>query len=77
LAYGTASVTFDTPDEALNEALTDCLPDKLEGGIQEMSLLAYILGKTDEGDLARIVATLPDSRPACRRFSKASTRPMT
>jgi hypothetical protein len=61
LAYGTASVAFDTPDEALNEALTDCLPDKLEGGIQELSLLAYILGKTDEGDLARIVDTLPDS----------------
>ena len=61
LAYGTASVTFDTPDEALNEALADCLPSKLEGGIQELSLLAYILGKTDEGDLARIVDTLPDS----------------
>jgi hypothetical protein len=61
LAYGTASVTFDTPDETLNEALTDCLPDKLEGGIQELSLLAYILGKTDEGNLARIVETLPDS----------------
>jgi hypothetical protein len=61
LAYGTASVTFDTPDEALNEALADCLPDKLEGGIQELSLLEYILGKTDEGGLARIVDTLPDS----------------
>lgn len=61
LAYGTASVTFDTPDEALNEALANCLPSKLEGGIQELSLLAYILGKTDEGDLARIVDTLPDS----------------
>ena len=61
LAYGTASVTFDTTDEALNEALTDCLPDKLEGGIQELSLLAYILGKTDEGGLARIVDTLPES----------------
>ena len=61
LAYGTASVTFDTPNEALNEALANCLPSKLEGGIQELSLLAYILGKTDEGDLARIVDTLPDS----------------
>ncbi|MDD3778471.1 MAG: hypothetical protein PHU76_01640 [Synergistaceae bacterium] len=61
LAYGAASVTFDTPDEGLNEALADCMPEKLEGGIQELSLLAYILGKTDEAGLARIVDTLPDS----------------
>ena len=61
LAYGTAAVTFDTPDEALNEALSDCLPDKLEGGVQELSLLAYVLGKTDEDDFTRIVDTLPEN----------------
>ena len=60
LAYGHASATFDTPDEALNEALAERLPEKVEGGVKELSLLAYILGKTDEEGLAKIRDSLPE-----------------
>ena len=59
LAYGHAIAAFDTPDEALNEALAERLPEKLDGGVKELSLLAYILGKTDEDGLAKLGESLP------------------
>jgi hypothetical protein len=60
IAYGHATVAFDTPDEALNEALAARLPEKLDGGVKELSLLVYILGKTDEDGLAKIKESLPE-----------------
>jgi hypothetical protein len=60
IAYGHATVAFDTPDEALNEALAARLPEKLYGGVKELSLLVYILGKTDEDGLAKIKESLPE-----------------
>ena len=61
LAYGTAAAAFDTPDKALNEALSNCLPEQIKGGIQELSLLAYILDRADEDGLARLKASLPET----------------
>jgi hypothetical protein len=60
LAYGHASAIFNTPDEALNEALAERLPEKLDGGVKELSLLAYILGKTNEDGLAKLKEFLPE-----------------
>lgn len=59
LAYGKVGVTFDTPDEALNQALSDSMPQ--EPNIKEMSLLAYILEKADDKKLAQIKETLPEN----------------
>ena len=58
IAYGTAAAFFDTPDEALNQALSDSMPQ--EAGIREMSLLAYILEKADNEKLAQIKEKLPE-----------------
>ena len=58
LAYGTAEVSFDTPDESLNQALSDNMPEK--AGIKELSLLAYILGKKDDNWLAQLQEKLPE-----------------
>lgn len=59
LAYGTAEVSFDTPDEALNQALSGNMPQ--EANIKEMSLLAYILGKKDDKWLAQLKEKLPEN----------------
>ena len=59
LAYGTAEVSFDTPDESLNQALSDNMPEK--AGIKELSLLAYILGKKDDNWLAQLQEKLPEN----------------
>lgn len=60
LAYGQAAVIVDTPDEELNEMLANCLPEKLDGGVQELSLLAYALGKMDEEQLSALKEHLPE-----------------
>ena len=59
LAYGTAEVSFDTPDEALNQALSGNMPQ--EANIKELSLLAYILGKKDDEWLAQLQEKLPEN----------------
>ena len=58
LAYGTAEAFFNTPDEALNQALSDSMPQ--EANIKEMSLLAYILEKADDEKLMQIKEKLPE-----------------
>lgn len=60
MVYVRASATFETPDAELNEALAGCLPETVEGGVKELSLLAYILGKTDDEGLTRIKESLPE-----------------
>jgi hypothetical protein len=57
LAYGKAEVSFDTSDEALNQALSGGMPQ--EANIKEISLLAYILEKADEEKLTQIKENLP------------------
>lgn len=59
IAYGKAEVCFDTPDEALNGALADRMPQ--EANIRELSLLAYILEKADEEKLAQIKEKIPEN----------------
>jgi hypothetical protein len=61
LAYGQAKAHFDTPDKELNEALTDRLPEEVEGGVKELSLLAYILDRKDAEWLAQLRDNLPES----------------
>ena len=60
LAYGQATVNFDTPDDGLNTALAGCMPNTADGGIKELSLLAVVVEKTDEEGIARIRASLPE-----------------
>jgi hypothetical protein len=40
--------------------LAERLPEKLDGGVKELSLLAYILGKTNEDGLAKPQEFLPE-----------------
>ena len=60
LAYGKVSVTFGTPDTELNEKLGSLMPNAVEGGVQELNLLAYILDRMDEKRLALLRDNLPD-----------------
>lgn len=61
LAYGKAAVTFETPDAELNEALEKCMPEEINGGLKELSLLAYILDRKDGEWLAQLREKLPES----------------
>jgi len=60
LAYGKVTATFETPDADLNEKLGSLMPNAVEGGIQELNLLAYILDRMDEKRLALLRDNLPD-----------------
>ncbi|WP_444658517.1 hypothetical protein ACRQV7_13270 [Caproiciproducens sp. R2] len=60
LAYGKATATFETPDADLNEKLGSLMPNAVEGGVQELNLLAYILDRMDEKRLALLRGNLPD-----------------
>lgn len=60
LAYGKATVEFATPDTELNEALNDLMAETVEGGVQELSLLAYLLGRMDDQRLELLRNNLPD-----------------
>ena len=75
LAYGKAAAVFDTPNAELNEALAECLTEEVVGGIKELSLLAYILGKADEETLARIKESLPERVGSAQDILKESYSP--
>ncbi len=60
LAYGKVTATFETPDAGLNEKLGSLMPNAVEGGVQELNLLAYILDRMDEKRLALLRDNLPD-----------------
>ena len=60
LAYGKVTATFETPDTELNEKLGSLMPNAVEGGVQELNLLAYILDRMDEKRLALLRDNLPD-----------------
>ncbi|KAF5069972.1 hypothetical protein DSECCO2_226950 [anaerobic digester metagenome] len=57
LTYGKATPSFDMPDAALNQALETSLPQEVR--MKELSLLAYILGKTDVAQLSELKNKLP------------------
>lgn len=60
LAYGAASIIFDTPDTGLNKALEKRMPESIEGGIEELNFLAHILNRMDDQRLAALRGNLPD-----------------
>ena len=60
LAYGAASITFDTPDKELNKALEERMPESIEGGVEELNFLAYTLRCMDDQRLAALRENLPD-----------------
>lgn len=60
LAHGRASVLFDTPDIELNEELNNRMPASIEGGAQELNLLAYVLERMGEQRLSLLKENLTD-----------------
>ncbi|NLU24860.1 MAG: hypothetical protein GXW99_09205 [Clostridiales bacterium] len=60
LAFGKASVTFETPDAVLNEKLGSLVLNAVEGGVQELNFLAFILDRMDKKRLALLRDNLPD-----------------
>lgn len=59
LARGTATVHMDTHDAELNEKLEQCLLPEIQGGVRELSLLAYMLGKMNTEQMSKLAAKLP------------------
>jgi hypothetical protein len=73
LAYGHATVEFETPHQQLNERLNRCVPETIDGGIKELSLLAYILGRMDDQRLELLSQNLPDEPCECTELARRAT----
>ena len=75
LTYGKASITFDTPNTALNQALERCLPAQIAGGVRELSLLAFVLDKMNEEQQACFAEYLPEEPCGIEEITQCTCSP--
>lgn len=73
LVYGRAEITFETSNQQLNESLRQCIPDSIEGGMQELSLLAHLLGRMNDQRLELLNENLPDTPCDCGELIRRSS----